>query len=147
MKPALLSLTLLLTSAASAHDPYPPPLSSLDRMEFHPYRFLPAYGHASQNPGSPRYFMPGYGYAIPGFGTASASTLAGWPASSNAWRPVSGVGSVYEAPYRFGHLDRFGSGPVPATARPYGSPWYLPGSPTNYGPATYGTGVDLWPAE
>ncbi|MEZ6057538.1 MAG: hypothetical protein R3C01_12625 [Planctomycetaceae bacterium] len=55
---------LMLSASASAQEP----VYSLDTLADHPYRYMPAYGHASQNPGSPKWFVPGYGYRIPGFG-------------------------------------------------------------------------------
>lgn len=53
------------------------PVYSLDQMMDHPYRFVPAYGHASQNPGSPKWFRPGYGYLIPGFGSTRGLSVGG----------------------------------------------------------------------
>lgn len=39
---------------------------NLDSMATHPYMHTPAIGHASQMPGSPKHFVPGYGYIPPG---------------------------------------------------------------------------------
>lgn len=94
------------------------PRSRLVESTQHSYDFMPAYGHAAQMPGSPKYFVPGYGYRVPGYGF-----LAGYRETL----------SPYAHFYRFGQLDpqfynapqyRF-SGNLP------GGPWYFPGSATN----------------
>lgn len=105
----LLCLAAAMKPARSAE-----PIYSLDLLQDHPYRFVPSYGHASQNPGSPKWFAPGYGYRIPGFGYSS---------------PVTS----YTDYYQFGSLR-------PGFYNPnqqlflyysYGGPWYIPGSTTN----------------
>ena len=94
------------------------PLYSLDVMTQHPYRFTPAWGHASQNPGSPRWFVPGYGYQIPGFGYGL-----------NRYSALS----PYQAHYAFG--IRQPAAYSDATHQNWSSistiPWFLPGSSTN----------------
>ena len=91
---------------------------NLDAMTSHPYRFLPAYGHASQNPGSPRWFMPGYGYQIPGFG---------YTVGTNSHRYSSTV------PYGFGSRipARYTDSVWRNWTNNSAGPWYLPGSTTN----------------
>lgn len=114
----LLTILLLMGSLNSglAHDGPAPGggvMFSLDQMHDHPYRFVPAHGHASQNPGSPKYFVPAYGYRIPGFG-----------AMQRRYDALS--------PY---HLYSFGvRQPLSFSARGYrfetnstGGPWYHPG--------------------
>ena len=88
--------------------------NSLDLLQDHPYRFVPAYGHASQNPGSPKWFVPGYGYRIPGFGYSS---------------PVTS----YTDYYQFGALKPGFYNPNQQLflSNSYGAPWYIPGSTTN----------------
>lgn len=86
--------------------------------ESHPYRYLPPYGHASQNPGSPRYFEPGYGYRIPGFGFRGQTTsvLPRYGTYYQFGRRVPGLYSDDRQRYWMNS---------------YGGPWYLPGSQSN----------------
>ncbi|MFY9256954.1 MAG: hypothetical protein WAO83_26110 [Fuerstiella sp.] len=108
-----LSLMLACTLEASAQDS---PAYSLDSMTQHPYRFTPAWGHASHNPGSPKWFVPGYGYQIPGYGySVQRYSLL----------------SPYNAHYAFGIRQRsgFGSPSVTPLANVGAPPWYFPGSP------------------
>lgn len=94
------------------------PLYSLDVLEHHPYRFVPAYGHASQNPGSPKWFVPGYGYRIPGFGYSLRRYSALSPYNSN-YAFGARVPSHYDdSTYRY-------------WTNSYGGPWYFPGSSAN----------------
>lgn len=88
------------------------PVYSLDLLQSHPYRFLPAYGHASQNPGSPKYFVPGYGYRIPGFG---------WNGS------VVGADRYYEFGIQLPNHDD--DSKYKFWSNSYGNPWYRPGGP------------------
>lgn len=92
---------------------------SLDSLKDHPYRFYPAYGHASQNPGSPKWFAPGYGYQIPGFGsTASRHHLS----QSPHWtHPFGNAVHPWETTAR----SRYWTGNT--------IPWLLPGSPSRQG--------------
>ena len=92
------------------------PIYSVDSMMNHPYMFTPAWGHASQNPGSPKWFAPGYGYQIPGFGY-----------SQYRYDRLNS----YNAHYAFGVLQRSSFSSVGTRYRPsVGSPsWYFPGSP------------------
>ena len=133
---------LVGATLAAASDP----ASVYDSTAFHPYRFVPAYGHASQSPGSPRWFAPGYGYAIPGFvggSYGSPATLVGgygWPS-----RPTSSlVGGSYGPTYALGRRRvGFGlSAAYPFSAYSYGGPWYHPGSSTNLA-----IGRDVWAVE
>ena len=105
----LLCLAAAMKPARSAE-----PIYSLDLLQDHPYRFVPAYGHASQNPGSPKWFVPGYGYRIPGFGYSS---------------PVTS----YTDYYQFGALKPGFYNPNQQLflSNSYGAPWYIPGSTTN----------------
>ena len=90
------------------------PLYSLDVLQHHPYRFVPAFGHASQNPGSPKWFVPGYGYRIPGFGYGLTRHSALSPYNSN-YAFGARVPSHYDdATYRY-------------WTNSYGGPWYFPG--------------------
>ena len=94
-----------ITSAwASAHEP----VFSLDLLSQHPYRFVPAYGHASQNPGSPKWFRPGYGYQIPGFGYSVAQPRVNFYHYTVPHR-LTTAGKMYWEQGR--------------------SPWYLPSAP------------------
>lgn len=61
---AAMTIALLVPSMALAQGP----VYQLDLLGQHPYKYYPPAGHASQNPGSPKWFVPGYGYKIPGFG-------------------------------------------------------------------------------
>ena len=94
------------------------PVYNLDRMTLHPYRYMPAYGHASKNPGSPRHFVPGYGYQVPTLG----------PGYSNLPQNTD-----YNAYYSFGRRNH---GHYDGTTTrfwhiSYGGPWYYPGATTN----------------
>lgn len=141
----LLLPALLVVASAPASEP----LYSLDRMALHPYRFTPAYGHASANPGSPRWFAPGYGYVIPSFGWDAG--VAYGPAAGAAYgsghptpRATTGlVGGTYGPVYSFGRRRAgFGfSAAHPFSSYGYGDPWYHPGATTNL--STGG----LWAAE
>lgn len=93
-------------------------LYSLGEFADHPYRFPPVYGHASQMPGSPKYFVPAYGYRIPGFGFR-----AGYAESLNS----------YARYYRFGQRDPgfYSDAEQRFWSNSYGGPWYYPGSSTN----------------
>lgn len=104
MKHLIAALLLCTTTNAAIADP----LFSLDQMQSHPYRFVPPFGHTWQNPGSPRYFRPGYGYVIPA-PSFNASFTQPWASQ-----------------------DLFESRGDNETARPsrspFGtSPWFLPG--------------------
>lgn len=91
------------------------PSYSLDFFS-HPYRFTPMWGHASQNPGSPKWFRPGYGYQVPGFGD---SLRLSSPAALSYQTHPFGNRAPGELRIR-GHQHHYwGSGP----------PWYLPGAP------------------
>ncbi len=105
---------LLISSSLQAADG---PAYALDSMTDHPYRFTPAYGHASQNPGSPKYFVPGYGYRIPGFGSGNGFS------SSNSYTDhytfgIRKPGSYNDTTHQYWDNS-------------YGGPWYIPGSSTN----------------
>jgi len=106
---ALLCLSGLANTASSSD-----PIYSLDLLQDHPYRFVPSYGHASQNPGSPKWFVPGYGYRIPGFGYSS---------------PVT----TYTDYYQFGARGPgfYNNNQQFYLSNSYGGPWYFPGSSTN----------------
>ncbi|MCA8996569.1 MAG: hypothetical protein KDA80_06285 [Planctomycetaceae bacterium] len=104
---------LAITPAVFAQDAS---IYSLDQLGFHPYRSVPAFGHASQNPGSPKWFVPGYGYRIPGFGPLndSANLPYGYPQTSlttDRFGPRSGFS-----------LNRFDAGLI-ATWGTTGTPW------------------------
>ena len=108
------SLCLALANVSVAEDG---PLYSLDVLEHHPYRFVPAFGHASQNPGSPKWFVPGYGYQIPGFGYSLKRYHSLSPYNSN-YAFGARVPSHYDdSTYRY-WTNSFG-------------PWYFPGASTN----------------
>jgi hypothetical protein len=110
-----MSLLVAFPLAAIAADP---PTYSLDELVQHPYRFLPAFGHASQAPGSPRYFDPGYGYRIPGFGFRYGYTE---------------TLSAYSDFYRFGRRKqaRYNDRQYRFWTNTYRGPWYHPGWPAN----------------
>lgn len=93
-----------------------PPAYSLDALSDHPYRFVPSWGHASQMPGSPKHFAPGYGYRIPGFGTFS--TLS----SRGAYQPLNAFGRRIPKSVESGFRSNQNS---------LGGPWYYPGWPGN----------------
>ncbi len=91
---------------------------SMDELTYHPYRFLPAFGHAAQMPGSPKYFVPAYGYRIPGFGFR-----AGYRETLDSYADY----------YRFGrrvHQD-YTDTEQRDWSNSYGGPWYYPGSSAN----------------
>ena len=91
---------------------------SLDELTHHPYRYLPAYGHAAQMPGSPKYFVPGFGYRIPGFGSG-----AGYGETRDS----------YGEYYRFGRRvhQNYTDTRQRYWSNSYGGPWYYPGSSVN----------------
>jgi len=130
-QPTLLALFILLTSCTAASAGAP--AYSLDQLYNHPYRYTPAYGHVSQNPGSPKYFAPGYGYRIPGFGYSVG------PAS------VSTTYNTYNSNYQFGQRNRrsatgmYNDRSHRFWSNSYGGPWYYPGSPANT--------TDRWPGQ
>jgi hypothetical protein len=116
-----LSLSTILPLTANAREPV---RYSLDDLTYHPYRFVPPNGHASQSPGSPQYFVPGYGYRIPGFGFRGdyAETLIS-----------------HADYYRFGRRDHgfYSDTRQRFWSNSYGGPWYYPGWP--------GTTRTVWP--
>jgi len=105
MKTAVLCFAILLAAPAAYAG------------ELHPYAYPPLHGHASQNPGSPRHFHPGYGYRIPGFGTAISQP------------------SYRTRLYHNGNRTHY---PLTRELRfntnQYGGPWYYPGWPANTQP-------------
>jgi len=106
------SLLTVLTSVCMPTADASEPVYSLDQLTHHPYRYVPAYGHASQNPGSPKWFRPGYGYQIPGFGsTASLSAIYYHQNVLHSERNLT-KGESYWTEGR--------------------APWYLPGSPPSF---------------
>ena len=87
----------------------------------HPYHHVPSRGHASQNPGSPKWFVPGYGYQTPPVYTTR---------SLNPWR--SNI--LSQSPYTWGTLQPlYYSDPLYLQSRStfFRTPWLLPGSSTN----------------
>lgn len=135
----LFCFTALLTLGASADDgfrtrplsfeappiTYPAAQYSLDSMANHPYNSATAPGHASQSPGSPKWFVPGYGYQRPyGYGSTLNRRLR----------------NPYLTEYSFGtrrpNLRRNDTTHLYWT-NAYGGPWYLPGSTTNTRPRTF----------
>ena len=139
----LLAMSILLAGSSALHAQ--PPQYNLDRLEAHPYCFLPNYGHPSLNPGSPRYFVPGYGYRIPGFGYAGQNlpTLTDY-SGYNTFGTFGGSGGIglysgygaYNNNYQFGQRNPGGYGGVGNFgtrfgSNSYGGPWYFPGSATN----------------
>lgn len=95
-----------------------PPQCSLGDTTHHPYHYVPPYGHASQLPGSPKYFVPGYGYRIPGFGFRG-----GYAETLNS----------YSDYYSFGRRDHgfYDDARQRFWTNSYGGPWYQPGWPAN----------------
>ena len=98
---------------------YPPAQYSLDSMANHPYNSATARGYAWQNPGSPKWFVPGYGYQQPyGYSSSMRNRLL----------------NPYLQEYSFG-IRRSNLRRSDATHRnwtnAYGGPWYFPGSSTN----------------
>ena len=114
----ILAMTFAIGSSCLHGHAADGPGYNLDAMTSHPYRFVPAYGHASQNPGSPKWFVPGYGYQIPGFGYAAETKSFSYSST---------------VPYAFGsatpahYTDSAWRNWTNNTA----GPWYLPGSTTN----------------
>lgn len=92
--------------------------STLQPLENHPYTYVPSYGHASQNPGSPKYFEPGYGYRIPGF-----DFRGGYDATENS----------YDSFYSFGRRNAgfYSDANHRYWRNVYAGPWYHPGWPAN----------------
>ena len=149
-----LSLVLLLIGLMAAADAEAvDPIDRFSRPTAHPNQFLPAYGHASQNPGSPRWFAPGYGYVVPGFGVRPASSVdlsnagtagAAYGLSYPVPTASTGLlGSHYDPVYDFGSR-RSGLGysaAHPFSSYSYGGPWFYPGSSTNL---RLGTTVSGW---
>lgn len=88
---------------------------SLDSFS-HPYRFSPGWGHASQNPGSSKWFVPGYGYQVPGFGTSPR--LSSLAAPSYKTHPF-GNRLPGQLRVRGSRHHYWGSG----------QPWHLPAAP------------------
>lgn len=99
---------------------------SLDNLVHHPYSFVPAYGHASQSPGSAKYFVPGYGYRIPGYGIYG-KTLSATGSYLNYFEFGQRVPGLYDDT-----RQRF-------RADSYGGPWYHAGWTANT--------RSIWPAE
>jgi hypothetical protein len=118
MKKYVLPLVLLFICSVAADLRAVEPVYSLDSMTHHPYRYVPAFGHASQNPGSPRHFVPGYGYSIPGFGASSANLAPNTNYSLYYQFGHRTHGLYNDATHRFWHNS-------------YGGPWYHPGASTN----------------
>ena len=116
--PIAVAVLCMASSTASANEP----IYSLDQLTQHPYRFVPAFGHASLNPGSPRHFVPGYGYRIPGFGSRSLPTL-----------------TSYNDFYEFGQRRHglYNDSRHRFWSNSYGGPWYHAGSWSNT--------TDRWP--
>ena len=111
----LASCMLLFGLASSTPAFATEPVYSLDLLQHHPYRFQPAYGHASQRPGSPRHFVPGYGYQSPGFGQSSIR-----------------AGTSYRSNYSFGRrLPHSLYKQFRHDTNSLGGPWYHPGWPGN----------------
>jgi hypothetical protein len=118
-------MVLLAVSAICQSATADEPIYSLDQLNQHPYRFVPAFGHASQNPGSPKYFVPGYGYQIPGFGSSPRSLPT-----------LTSYNDLYEFGQRkHGSYDSAGNR---FWSNSYGGPWYQPGSWANT--------TDRWPS-
>ena len=69
-------------------------------------------------PGSPKYFVPGYGYRIPGFGFRG-----GYAETFNSYPTFYSVGRRNPAWYHDSQ-QRYWS-------NSYGGPWYFPGWPAN----------------
>jgi hypothetical protein len=91
---------------------------SMDELTHHPYHYLPAFGHAAQMPGSPKYFVPAYGYRIPGFGFRG-----GYRETLNSYTDY----------YRFGQRvnQHYTDTKQRYWRNSYGGPWYYPGYPFN----------------
>ncbi|MEL7337049.1 MAG: hypothetical protein AAFN70_12700, partial [Planctomycetota bacterium] len=81
----------------------------------------------SVNPGSPRFFVPGYGYMISGPGPVGYSAL-GSPFHSSAMKGFSGLPG-YSRQFQFGMRYRtLGTYNAYRTwHQPGGLPWYFPG--------------------
>ena len=100
---------------AAADDFYGYPAPRYASDAFHPYRPHAEAVGGLFAPSSPRYFVPGYGYAVPGY---------------TFWRPQSTL-DRYSSFYRYGQrnagLFLIGAGRPRVNAS---SPvWFLPGSP------------------
>ncbi len=118
MRFAAIIAVLILTASVCRPTQADEPIYSLDQLNHHPYRYVPAFGHASQNPGSPKYFVPGYGYQISGFGY-SAGSLPTLTSYNDFYQFGQRKHGLYDdANHRF-------------WSNSYGGPWYYPGSPAN----------------
>ena len=121
---ATVALCASATSSAKAEaQPSYSAVYSMDSLKDHPYRFYPAYGHASQNPGSPKWFAPGYGYQIPGFGTPPNRLHS---MHSNHWAyPFGNAVRPWETASRSRHWNGNTSW------------WLLPGTPSRQGSPSF----------
>ena len=92
----------------------------LDSLAHHPYSNFALAGHASQNPGSPKYFVPGYGDRVPGVGASAG----------NSWRWNPGGYSDY---YSFGRRNAglYNDADHRFWSNTYGGPWYHAGWTAN----------------
>lgn len=113
---ALIATVLIVFACRSSYANEPQ--YSLDSLDQHLRRFVPAYGHASQSPGSPKYFVPGYGYRVPGFGFTTPSLPT----------PTS-----YNDHYEFGRRRHalYNDRQYRFWSNSYGGPWYHAGSSVN----------------
>jgi hypothetical protein len=109
-----ISSTMLVTNNCLASDAH----YCLDTLAGHPYRFPPVYGHAAQMPGSPKYFVPGYGYRIPGFGFR-----AGYSETLNSYADYYDFGRRVPQFYNDTKQRYWDNG--------QGGPWYYPGASNN----------------
>lgn len=106
---------------------YPAAQYSLDEMGSHPFNSAGAIGHASQSPGSAKWFRPGFGYQVPN-GTNRSGLLR--------YRALNSYNSEYANGIRRTDFRRNSSSHLYYT-NAYGGPWYFPGSTTNTTPRVF----------
>ena len=104
---------------------YPPAQYSLDSLANHPYNSAGAVGHASQSPGSAKWFRPGFGYRSP---TSKFRT--------QRYQALNPYNSEYAFGIRNSNLRRNDRSHLYHT-NAYGGPWYFPRSTTNTQPRVF----------
>lgn len=112
------AIIVFVTDVIVGAEPYQPYVNPypLEAYRNHPY-FPQQYQPVWTSPGSPRYFRPGYGYAIPGFGNGSMMSPSQTPSIRyDSFRPITG--------YQF-------QGLAPRPLDRGISPWQIPNGPTS----------------
>ena len=114
MKRSLCCLLLILAAPAICADDWLP-----RRVTTVPYRYqaTPLPVHASFQPGSPKWFVPGYGYQVPAVAYRRPTDLG-----LSVYRQQSWLGSRRSDVF-YGGNQRF-------WVAPNALPWFLPGATT-----------------